>query len=164
MQGRNVVRAILFVLFFGIGAGSLSVSILCDELVKHYHNTELLRVAEESLGRLKSLDADYGIVIDRLQLDPNDPNSVKHLAGVTLGPRYHDPNTLYPRATGALLEAIKGALADDSNQPASWQSEATLPRWLSRCREPRRKMALFLCGVVLILMSLVCFGRRKDVE
>ena len=161
---RNVIRAILFVLFFSIGAGSLSVSILCADLVQHYRNAELLREAEESLDRLKSLDADYAVVIERLQLDPNDPNSVKHLAGVTLGPEYHEPNTVYPRATARLLEAIERTLADESSQPASEQSESVLPRWLSRCSEPRRKMTLFFCGVVLILTSLGCFGPRKDVE
>ena len=161
---RNVVRAILFVLFFSIGAGSLSVSVLCDDLVQHYRNAKLLRAAEESLDRLKSLDADYGVVIKRLQVDPNDPNSVKHLAGVTLGPEHHEPNTAYPRATAKLLEAIEGVLTDESSQPASGQSDSPLPWWLRRCSEPRRKMALFFCGVVLILTSLVCFGPRKDVE
>ena len=164
MQGRNVIRAIFFVLFFSIGAGSLSFSILCDDLIRHYRNVELLRAAEESLDKLRSLDADYGVVIERLQLDPNDPNSVKHLAGITLGPERHEPNTVYPRATAQLLEAIEGALADESSRPASGQSESALPRWLSRCSEPRRKMTLFICGVVLVLTSLVCFGRRKDVE
>lgn len=161
---RNVIRAILFVVFFSIGAGSLSFSILCVDLVQHYRNAELLRAAEESLDRLKSLDADYAVVIERLKLDPNDPNSVKHLAGVTLGPEYHDPNTIYPRATARLLAAIERTLADESSQPASGQSESALPRWLSRCSEPRRKMALFLCGVVLILTSLGCFGPRNDIE
>jgi len=164
MQGRNVVRAILFVLFFSIGAGSLSVSVLCDDLVEYYRNAELLRRAEESMDRLKSLDADYGVAIKRLQLDPNDPNSVKHLAGVTLGPEHHEPNTAYPRATAKLLEAIEGVLTDESSRPDSGPSDSPLPWWLSRCNEPRRKMTLFFCGVVLILTSLVCFGRRKDVE
>ncbi len=161
---RNVIRAILFVLFFSIGAGSLSVSVLCDDLVQHYRNAKLLRAAEESLDRLKSLDADYGVVIKRLQVDPNDPNSVKHLAGVTLGPGHQDPNTVYPRATAELLAATKKVLADDSKGPASGQTQSVLPWWLSRCSEPRRKLALFICGSVLILTSLVCFGRRKDVE
>lgn len=164
MQGRNVIRAILFVLFFSVGAGSLSVSVLCDDLVEHYQNAELLRRAEESLDRLKSLDADYGVAIQRLQLDPNDPNSVKHLAGVTLGPEHHEPNTVYPRATAKLLEAVEEVLADESSRPASGQSGSPLPWWLSRCSEPRRKITLFFCGVVLILTSLVCFGPKKDVE
>ena len=164
MQGRNAILAILFVLFFSIGAGSLSVSVLCDDLIEHYRNAELLRRAEESMDRLKSLDADYGEAIKRLQLDPNDPNSVKHLAGVTLGPEHHEPNTAYPRATAKLLEAIEGVLTDESSRPASGQSDSPLPWWLRRCSEPRRKMTLFFCGVVLILTSLVCFGPKKDVE
>ena len=161
---KNVLRAIVFVLFFSIGAGSLSFSILCDDLVRHYQNAELVRAAEESLDRLRSLDADYRVVIERLQLDPNDPNSVRHLAGVTLGPEHREPNTVYPRATAELLAATKKVLADDSKGPASGQTQSVLPWWLSRCSEPRRKLALFICGSVLILTSLVCFGRRKDVE
>jgi hypothetical protein len=164
MQGRNVIRAIFFILFFSVGAGSLSVSVLCDDLVEHYQNAELLRRAEEYLDRLKSLDADYAVAIKKLQVDPNDPNSVRHLAGVTLGPEHHDPNTVYPRATAWWLEAVEQVLADESSQPSSGQSDSPLPWWLSRCNEPRRKITLFFCGVVLVLTSLVCFGPRKDVE
>ena len=158
MQGRNVIHTILFPLFFSLGAALLSIAILCDDLVKHYQNAELLRAAEKSLDRLRSLDADYGAVLKRLQLDPNDPNPVKHLAVVTLGPEHQEPNTVYPRATAPWLEAIEEALADDSARPASGQSLSPLPWWLSRCSEPRRKMTLFVCGAVLILTSLVCFG------
>jgi hypothetical protein len=91
MQGRNVIHTILFLLFFSLGAALLSIAILCDDLVKHYQNAELLRTAEKSLDRLRSLDADYGAVLKRLQLDPNDPNPVKHLAVVTLGPEHQEP-------------------------------------------------------------------------
>ena len=164
MQVRNVIRATLFVLFFSIGAGSLSVSILSNDLVQHYQNTDLLREAEKSLDSLKSLNSDYAVVIERLQEDPNDPNAVKHLARVTLGPERQEPNTVYPRATAELLAAARRAIMADSNHPDSEQSEPAMPLWLSRCSEPRRKMALFICGVVLVLTSLVCFGPRRDVE
>ena len=164
MQGRNVIRAILFVLFFSIGAGSLSVSILCDDLVRYYRDTELLAAAEESLDKLESLNADYDAVIEMLQSDPNDPNSVKHLARVTLGPEHRDPNTVYPRATADQLAAARRVLAAQSDDPALAEAESSMPEWLRRSSEPRRKLALFICGVVLILTSLVCFGRRKEVE
>ena len=164
MQGRNLIRAILFVLFFSIGAGSLSVSILCKDLVQHYQNADLLRAAEESLDSLRSLNSDYAVVIERLQADPNDPNAVKHLARVTLGPEHQEPNTVYPRPTAELLAAARRAMASDSNDRDREQAESTMPGWLSRASEPRRKTALFICGVVLILTSLVCFGPRKDLE
>jgi len=164
MQVRNVIRAILFVLFFSIGAGSLSVSILCDEIVQYYRNAELVAESEESLARLKSLNADYDAVIEMLQSDPNDPNSVKHLARVTLGPEHRDPNTVYPRATADQLAAARRVLAAHSDDAASGEAGSSMPGWLKRASEPRRKLTLFICGVVLILTSLVCFGRRKDVE
>jgi len=164
MQGRNVIRAILFVLFFSIGAGSLSVSILCDDLVRYYRDTELLAAAEESLERLESLNADYDAVIEMLQSDPNDPNSVKHLARVTLGPEHRDPNTVYPRATPDQLAAARRVLAAHSKDSTSAEAESSMPEWLRRSSEPRRKLALFVCGVVLILTSLVCFGRKREVE
>jgi hypothetical protein len=164
MQGRNVIRAILFVVFFSIGAGSLSVSVLCDDLMRYYRNTELLAKAEESLDKLKSLISDYDSVIAMLQSDPNDPNSVRHLARVTLGPEHRDPNTVYPRAAAGQLAAARRVLAAYSDESLSAKVRPSMPEWLRRCREPRRKLALFICGVVLILTSLVCFGRRKDIE
>lgn len=164
MQGRNVIRAVLFVIFFCIGAGSLSVSILCNDLVRYYRNTELLAEAEESLEKLKSLNQDYDAVIAMLKADPNDPNSVRHLARVILGPEHRDPNTVYPRATAGQLAAARRVLAAYSDDSVSVTTGPSMPGWLRRCREPRRKLALFICGVVLILASLVCFGRRKDIE
>ncbi|MHC4704472.1 MAG: hypothetical protein ACYTFQ_28310 [Planctomycetota bacterium] len=163
-QIQSIIRAVLFVLFFSIGAGSLSISILSKDLVQHYKNAELLRAAEDSLERLRSLNADYAVVIERLQADPNDPNAVKHLARVTLGPEHQEPNTVYPRATAELLAAAERAITADSNHTDAGQSEPAIPFWLSRCSEPRRKTALFICGVVLVLTSLVCFGPREDVE
>ena len=161
---RNVTRAILFVLFFCIGAGSLSISILSEDLVRYYRDSDLLAAAEESLDKLESLNADYDAVIEMLQSDPNDPNSVKHLARVTLGPEHHDPNTVYPRATADQLAAARRVLAAHSDESTSDEVGSSMPQWLRRSSEPRRKLALFICGVVLILMSLVCFGRRKEVE
>lgn len=164
MQGRNLIRAILFVFFFTIGAGSLSISILCADLVQYYRNADLLASAEKSIAKLKALNADYDAVIKMLQSDPNDPNSVKHLALVTLGPEHRDPNTIYPRATAEQLAAARRVLAAYSGGQTSAQTGSAMPCWLKRCSEPRRKLALFVCGVVLILTSLVCFGRRKDIE
>jgi hypothetical protein len=155
MQGRHVIRAILFVLFFSIGAASLSISILCDDLVQYYQNTEHLRAAQESLDRLKSLNADYDILLERLQ---SDPNLVKRLAPATLGPDHQDANTVYPRATAEQLAAARRALIAEQNRKSA---EPVMPKWLSRCRAPRRRVMLLICGVVLILTSFICFGPAK---
>jgi hypothetical protein len=96
MQGRKIIQMILFFLFFGIGAASLSSSILCDDLIQYYQNKHLLRMADESLERLKSLNADYDVLLKRLKEDPN--LIVERLAPATLGTKANDPNTVYPRA------------------------------------------------------------------
>jgi len=156
MQRRNVIRGTLFVLFFSIGAASLSSSILCDDLVQHYQNKQLLKAAQESLDRLKCLKADYDVLLAELE---KDPNLVKRLAPATLGIEPEDANTVYPRATAEQLAAARRALTEDPNEQSA---EPAIPQWLSRCSEPRRKTTLFLSGAVLILTSLICFGPGKS--
>ena len=158
MRTRNAIQAVLFVLFFGVGAASLSSSILCDDLVQYYQNKELLRQAQESLSRLRSLNADYDLLLARLE---EDPNLFKRLAPATLGPdpNFHDPNTVYPRATAEQLAAARRALMAEPNESATGP---IMPKWLSRASEPRRRTMLFVCGVVLILTSFVCFRPVKS--
>ena len=152
MQGRRVIRAILFVLFFSIGAVSLSASILCDDLVQYYNNRQLVKAAQQSLEQLKSLNTDYDILLEQLE---KDPNLVKRIARATLGIGPEDPNTVYPRATAEQLAAARRALTEDPNEKAALGEPPPLPEWLSRCREPRRKIMLFLSGVALSLTSFI---------
>jgi len=156
MRTRNVIRAVLFVLFFGIGAASLASAILCDDLVQYYQNKDLLRRAQQSLSRLKSLNADYDMLLKRLE---ENPNLFKRLAPATLGPdpKHRDANTVYPRVTAEQLAAARRALMKDPNESAA----GAMPTWLSRAREPSRRIMLFVCGVVLILTSFVCFRPAK---
>jgi hypothetical protein len=159
MRTRNAIQAVLFVLFFSIGAASLSSSILCDDLVQYYRDKELLGQAQESLDRLRSLNADYDLLLARLEADPN---LYKRLVPATLGPdpNLHDPNTVYPRAKAEQLAAARRALMGEPNEAAG-VADTTMPKWLSRASEPRRRTMLFICGVVLILTSFVSFRPAK---
>jgi len=160
MQKRDVSLCVFFVLFFSVGATALSSSILCDDLVQYYRNKELLEEARESLDRLESLNADYDALLQRLE---EDPNLIRRLAPVTLGPRHEDANAIYPRATAEQLAAARKALMEKSS---SGSTVSATPEWLSRCSEPRRRTALLVCGVALILTSFVCFrpARQTDEE
>jgi hypothetical protein len=152
MQGRKTIQTVLFFLFFGIGAASLSSSILCDDLIQYYQNKHLLSAADESLERLKSLNSDYDVLLKRLKEDPN--LIVERLAPATLGTKANDPNTVYPRARSRQLAAARKALMDESKgKPA----EAAMPEWLKRSSEPRNRILMFVSGVVLVLISFVCF-------
>ena len=152
MQGRKVIQAILFFLFFSIGAASLSSSILCDDLIQYYQNKQLLRTSQKSLERLESLNMDYDALLRRLKEDPN--LVIERLAPATFGAKAEDPNTVYPRAKSRQLAAARKALMEQSKgRPAG----ADMPQWLRRCSEPRNRILMFVSGVVLVLTSFVCF-------
>jgi len=152
MQGRKVIQAVFFFLFFSIGAASLSGSILCDDLIQYYQNKQFLREAQQSLNRLESLNTDYDVLLERLEEDPN--LVVDRLAPATLGTKHEDSNTVYPRATSRQLAAARKALMEESNREPA---EVEMPQWLRRSSEPRNRILLFISGVVLVLISFVCF-------
>lgn len=152
MQGRTVIQAILFFSFFSVGAASLSSSVLCDDLIQYYQNKQLLRKAQESLDRLESLNTDYDVLLKLLEEDPN--LVIDRLAPATLGTESRDPNTVYPRATSRQLAAARKALMEESYREAP---EVQMPQWLRRSSEPRNRILLFISGVVLVLISFVCF-------
>jgi hypothetical protein len=160
MQRQNIIRAFFFVVFFSIGAAALSASILFADLLQYYNNRELLKAEKELPNRLRSLNVDYDALLQQLR---NDPKLLKRIANVTLGKDDNDANTIYPKATAEQLAAAKKALTEETSaEPA----ETTLPQWLTRCREPRRRTILFFAGTGLILISFICFGpvREKNQE
>jgi hypothetical protein len=157
MQGRSVIQAVLFFLFFSIGAASLSSSILCDDLIRYYRNKQILKTAQDSLSRLESLNTDYDALLKQLEEDPN--LVVERLAPVTLGTESEDPNTVYPRATSQQLAAARKALMEESNRKPA---HVAMPQWLRRCSKPRNRLLLFISGVVLVLISFVCFRPQSS--
>ncbi len=155
LQKQNVTRTILFVVFFNIGAISLGASILSDDLVRYYRNRQLLKAAQESLDRLRSLNVDYDVLLEQLE---KDPNLFKRIAAATLGTEPEDADAIYPRATAEQLAVAHRVLAEEPDQQPA---EPVMPGWLTRCSEPRRRMMLFFSGGALILISFICFGPAK---
>ena len=156
MQRQNVIRMILFALFFSSGAASLGSSLLCDDLVQYYRNKQLLKTAQQYLDRLESLNTDYDALLAQLE---KDPNLIKRIVPATLGIEPQDANTIYPRPTAQHLAAARKAL---EHQPSQCQNEPMVPRWLTRCSEPRRRIMLFFAGAGLILIAFICFGPAKQ--
>ena len=155
MQGQNVIRTLLFIIFFSIGAAAITASALCDDLVRYYRNKHYLIQAERVTSKLEVLTDDYDAVLLEVE---DDPNLIKRLAPAALGADPTDPNTIFPRATPQELAEAKKALAKiteaEPNEPA-------MPAWLKRCREPQYRIYLFAAGAALILVSFACFGRLK---
>ena len=63
MLAQKIIRAVLFVLFFGVGVASLSSSILCEDLAQYYQNKQFLRESQESLNQLRSLNTEYDVLL-----------------------------------------------------------------------------------------------------
>lgn len=156
MRKQNILRALLFVIFFGIGTSVLAGAVLCDDLLLYYRSRQLLNSAEESLSRLESLNADYDELLRQLE---RDPNLFERIAPATLGTEPADVNTIYPDVTAEQLDAARRVLAEDSKQMSS---KAEMPGWIVRCREPTNRIILFLSGAFLIVISFIFFGPARE--
>jgi len=152
---QSTLRMFVFIVFFSIGAAALSISVLCDELLQYYHNKQALNSAQESTERLKSLKADYDVLLEQFK---KDPNFIDRIVPVTLGIEANEPNTIHPKATAEQLAAAKEALTTDANDKTT---AFPVPDWLNRCSEPRRRAVLFVTGAILILISFMYFGPPK---
>ena len=154
---QKIVHFLLFVIFFSVGAGALGLAALCDDLIVYWRNERLVKEAHLSLDRLRSLNEEYDALLGELQ---NDPNLLRRIAPATLGTLPEDPNAVYPKARAQELALARRALMDRAEQESG---EAALPKWLQRCSEPRHRIALFLAGAGLVLISLVFFTPKADV-
>ena len=129
-----IIRTLLFIVFFSIGAVAMAASFLCDDFVRHYRNKHYLNQAERLTSKLESLNDDYDALLIRLE---DDPNLIKPLAPAAIGADHTDPNTVVPRATAWELAEANKALARiadaEPNEPA-------MPAWLERSREPKLRM------------------------
>jgi hypothetical protein len=151
MQRHGILHLSLFATFFSIGAAALGAAVLCDDLIGYCRNKHFVTKAELSLERLESLNAEYDALLERLE---SDPNLFRRIAPAALGTEPEDPNAVYPKARARELAVARKALMQ---QMGPENSEPALPKWLQRCSEPRHRIALFLAGAGLVLVSLVCF-------
>jgi hypothetical protein len=156
MLRQGIFHVFFFVVFFSIGAVALGVAVLCDDFVRYCRDKHLVKEAELSVQRLKSLNADYDGLLEQLE---NNPDLLKRIAPVTLGTEPDDPNAIYPKARAQELAVARKALV---KQPDQEQTDAPLPAWLQRCSEPTKRIILFIAGAGLVLISLVCFTPEEQ--
>jgi len=151
MQRQGVLHLVFFFVFFSVGAAALGGAVLCDDFIQHCRNKSLLRQAEASVIRLESLNTEYDALLEGLE---KNPELLERIVPVTLGTEPNDPNTVYPKARAAeLAVARKALMAEAEQEPAG----PAIPVWLQRCSDPPKRIALFIAGASLVLISLVCF-------
>lgn len=158
MKKQKVIRAILFVIFFGFGAATLTGAILCDDLLTYYQNKHLLKTSQVTIDKLESLNTDYDVLLEQLQ---QDPNLAERIAPAALGTESESADTINPAAHVEQLAAAGKAL---TKSPSQQLCVSEIPEWLTRCSEPRRRVALFLAGAFLIIISFVWFDSAKQLR
>ena len=150
MNVKEIIRVIFFILFFSIGAASMGVSVLCEDLLDYYQNLRYIDSARQSIEKVRALNEDYDALLSQLE---NDPNLVRRLIQATVGIEQDEPNTVHPRATPEELAAARDALTNADEKSA----QPDIPRWLIRSIKPQKRRMLFLSGIALILIAFVCF-------
>ena len=155
MRNQNILRPLFFVIFFTVGATAMCGSILCNELLRRCQRKELLKAGKQTSYKLKTVIADYDVLLEQCE---KDPNLAERIAPAALGIEPADRDTVYPQATAEQLAAGK-ALTEDSDCRVS---EPAVPDWLTRCSRPVNRVILFLAGAFLVLVSFVWFGPVKQ--
>ncbi|MBN1361344.1 MAG: hypothetical protein JW993_12160 [Sedimentisphaerales bacterium] len=150
-KSQAILHFLLFVLFFSAGAVALGDAVLSDDLIRYCRNKQLLGEAQRTIERLESLNREYDALLAQLE---SDPNLLRRIAPATLGTEPADPCAIYPRAKARELAVARKALLEQAGQESA---QVAVPKWLERCSEPRRKIALFIAGAGLVLISLVFF-------
>ncbi len=149
---QKVFNFLVFVVFFTVGAGAVSCSLLCGEILSYYENKNYLIEAEGRLEKLRNLNEDYEILLKRLQ---SDPNLIERVGSVTLAEYPNEPNTVRPRTSPGRLAKVRSILKKMDDEK---NSQIIAPRWIKRVNQPNKRTALFLAGTFLVLISLVFFN------
>lgn len=149
-----VLRAVLFMVFFSVGLGGLTVSLLADELLELYITNRHLERTKETNKQLEAICKDYDAVFEQIE---TDPNIIQRLSRITLGTDTKDEQTAYPRATLQHRQSAEKVVLQTF--PRETQAEP-LPGWVIRCCRPLSRTILFLAGAGLIVISFTCFGTR----
>jgi hypothetical protein len=156
MLRHGIFHLLFFVVFFSVGAAALGVAVLCDDFVQYCRNKYLVKEAKSSVQRLKSLNADYDGLLEQIE---KNPDLLKRIAPVTLGTQPDDPNAIYPRARAEELSVARKALVAQAGEEPT---DVSIPKWLQRCSEPTKRIALFIAGAGLVIISLVCFTPEEE--
>ena len=164
-KGIAFVRFVFFCIFFAIGAGAITLSMLVDpELTRYYRNISNLKQIERGNKRIAKLLTEYNAQIAHIE---KDPNVLVNLRTIALGDAPTIDGAVLPRASEEQLAQAREALLQDLHS----ESDAPpIPIWVQRCTEPRNRKILFVSGAGLTLVTFIFFGtprhykprRRRD--
>lgn len=148
------LRYVLFCVFFAIGAGSVALSIVAEEVYSLYSSQTLVARFADDNEKITSLSQQYDA---QMQLIRSDPNTLDRLKGIMLGTENQDDeNVAVPEVSERELINASNALLEDMEATA--QNRPVVAEWLGRCTQPKSRTILFLAGAALVLTAFVFFS------
>ncbi len=150
------IRFLLFTVFFLSGAVAVVLSILAHpELYNYYHNRATLEEVAAQNKKIADLTDQYAA---RIALIESEPAILKRFTATTFNRKPEAPDTVFPAAGSEKLRAETEKILKSEQ---TVQSVDPLPDWLQRVIVPQTRMALFLSGAGLILLSFIFFGTPR---
>lgn len=153
----SIVRYLFFCIFFAVGASAIALSILSDEIVQNYKNTEHLKLIEENSQEIERLIKAYDLELEQVK---NDPEILERLSRRILGTGSDNGGGgADPMAARQELRIATEILKRNSDP-----NEATpmLRTYAQRATQKHVKKGLFLLGSGLILTAFIFFGEPKQ--
>ena len=150
----RVLRYVLFCVFFAIGAGSVALSIMAEEVYSLYSSRTLVERFAEDNEKITSLSRQYDA---QMQLIRSDPNALDRLKGIMLGAENQDDEDVaVPEVSEQELINASNALLEEMEAAA--KNRPVVAEWLSRCVQPKSRTILFLAGAALVLTAFIFFS------
>ena len=150
---ETIDRLIIFLIFFAAGLSVMMASLLFTDFYAYYQNKVLLAEAKRDVEKLKSLNDDYNDLLRQLR---SDEQVGQRLAAATFGVEPKQQGVAYPRETITQLAAARRVLMEETDRKA--QKATVMPDWLERCKNPNKRLIVFIAGAALILIAFIYFG------
>ena len=158
MLAKAILNGLLFVLFFTAGIAAIALSALAPEIHNVYAGRVLLQRIEKSNKQLRAINDQYEYQLNQIK---QNPAILARLRVLNLGIEPDEPDTAFPPAKSEqLIKAARDILKQE--QETKEQVVADIPVWLRRVQEPRQRVALFIAGAALVIVSMIFFSTPRD--
>ncbi len=154
------IRFLFFCLFFSVGAGAMTLAILCEpELLDYYTSRRALAEVHAQNEQIKELTGQY---IDKINLIQQEPAVRQRLRALAFNQPLELDDTLVPRGDDVRLRQQAQALLETLD--AETHSAQAVPAWLQRCIQPDIRRALFAAGAALAMLTFIFFGSPREAK
>jgi hypothetical protein len=160
MTAKSFMNGLFFVVFFTTGVAAVSLSVLAREIGTLYRDKALLQKLETSNKKLQSLDKQYAFQLDQIK---KNPASLARLRVLNLGEEPQDPQTAYPPSkSDQLIQAARNIIQQSQKEVKKKDEPPLVPQWVIRTCQARSRIALFMAGAALIIVSMMFFSQAPD--